>query len=45
MEKFYRRIREDIKYMTQEHLAETQRLNWEKKMASPEEIERIILSQ
>lgn len=45
MEKFYRRIRNSLKFITQEHLNEAQQLEYNKQMQTPEEIEKIILSQ
>jgi hypothetical protein len=40
MEKFYKRVREDISYLTQEHLAETRRLEWERRLQEPDELEK-----
>lgn len=40
MEKFYRRTREDISYLTQEHLAETRKLEWERRLQEPDELEK-----
>lgn len=45
MEKFYRGIREQIKFITDEHLGEARRLEYERKMAAPEQIEQVILDQ
>lgn len=46
MQKFYTRVRDDIKFMTQEHLAHTQQLNWEKTIAAdPKVVEDIYFSQ
>jgi hypothetical protein len=40
MEKFYKDTREDIIFMTQEHLAETRRLEWERRLQEPDELEK-----
>jgi tellurite resistance protein len=45
MMKFYESIRQRITYLTTEHLNEVKRLDMEKKLGSPEEIERIIMNQ
>lgn len=43
MGRFYTHIRQRIAYVTREHLNEAQRLDYERKMGSPEEIEKILI--
>lgn len=43
--KMYTKVRETIQYITEEHLNETRRLEYEKAMGTQEEIERIVLEQ
>jgi hypothetical protein len=45
MMKFYQSVRERITYLTNEHLDETKRLDMEKKLGSPEEIEKMVMAQ
>ena len=43
--KLYESVKDRIRYITSEHLNETKRLDMEKKLGSPEEIERIVMNQ
>lgn len=45
MGKFYFSVRERIKFITSEHLNEVKQLDMERKLGSPEEIERIVMEQ
>lgn len=45
MAKFAESLKERIRWITSEHLNEAKRLDMEKKIGTPEEIERIIMEQ
>jgi hypothetical protein len=45
MAKFCESLKERIRWITAEHLNEAKRLDMEKKLGTPEEIERIIMEQ
>lgn len=45
MAKMYGQVRQQIDYITNEHLAESRRLDMEKKLESPEEVEKMVLGE
>ena len=45
MAKMYSQVRQQIDFITNEHLAESKRLDMEKKLESPDEIEKILLGE
>lgn len=45
MAKLYLSVRDRIDFITREHLNEIKRLDMERKLGSPDEIERIVMSQ
>lgn len=45
MARFYESVKERIRFTTAEHLNESKRRDAEKKLGTPEEIERIIMEQ